>query len=93
MADKNDQNVYIGKKPPINYVMAAMVNLSENKPVRFMARGKSINKAVDAAEILKNRYLSGAQYGEIKITTEELTNRDGTKSNVSSMEIELLPPK
>lgn len=89
----NDSHVYIGKKRTMNYVLAAMVNLGSKKPVRLCARGQAINRAIDVAEILKNRYMSGATYGEIKISTEEITNKDGTNSNVSAMEIELLPPK
>ena len=91
--ENNDSNIYIGRKKSINYVMAAMLNLGQKKPVRLLARGRAINRAVDVAEILRNRYAEGAKYGEIIITTEEITNKDGTNSNVSSMEIEILPPK
>lgn len=91
MAD-DDSKIYIGRKKSINYVMAAMVTLRD-KPVKLLARGRSISRAVDVAEILRNNFLKGAEYGEIKILTEELTNKDGSTSNVSSMEIEILPPK
>ncbi len=90
---KNDSNVYIGKKRSINYVLAAMVILNEDRSVRLLARGKSISRAVDVAEILRNNFIKGANYGEVLIDSEEITNRDGSKSNVSSMEIEILPPK
>jgi DNA-binding protein len=92
LAKKDDANVYIGKKRSINYVMAAMVVLNE-KPVKLLARGRSISRAVDVAEILMNKFVKGATYGTIEITTETITNTDGTDSNVSSMEIEILPPK
>ena len=72
--------------------MAAMVVLNE-KPVKLLARGRSISRAVDVAEIVINKFVKGASYGEIQIGTETLTNRDGTDSNVSSIEIEILPPK
>ena len=93
MADNDDSKVFIGKKKSMNYVLAAMMVLNEKKAVKLLARGKSISLAVDVSEILKNNFLKGAKYGEILISTEEITNRDGTISNVSSMEIELLPPK
>jgi DNA-binding protein Alba len=48
---------------------------------------------VDVAEIVINNFVKGSSYGEIKIDTEEIKNDDGTKSNVSSIEIEILPPK
>ena len=76
----------------MSYVMAAMVVLNE-KPVRLLARGRSISRAVDVAEILINKFVTGSTYGEILIGTETLTNTDGTNSNVSSIEIEIIPPK
>jgi DNA-binding protein len=92
LAKKDDQKVFIGRKKSINYVMAAMVVLNE-KPVRLLARGRSISRAVDVAEILINKFVKGATYGEIVIDTESITNTDGTNNNVSSIEIEILPPK
>ncbi|MFW9941018.1 MAG: DNA/RNA-binding protein AlbA [Candidatus Thorarchaeota archaeon] len=92
MAKKDDSKVFIGRKKSINYVMAAMVVLND-KPVRLLARGRSISRAVDVAEILRNKFMKGATYGEILINTETITNTDGTNNNVSSIEIEILPPK
>ncbi|MHA2009576.1 MAG: RNA-binding protein [Promethearchaeota archaeon] len=92
MANDDDSKVFIGRKKTINYVMAAMVVLNE-KPVRLLARGRSISRAVDVAEVLINKFSKGATYGEIIIETETITNTDGTNSNVSSMEIEIFPPK
>ena len=92
MVKDDDSKVFIGKKKSMDYVMAAMVVL-EHKPVRLLARGRSISRAVDVAEILKNKFLQGSSYGEILITTETITNTDGTDTNVSSIEIEIKPPK
>jgi len=89
---EDDSKVFIGKKKTMSYVMAAMVVLNE-KPVRLLARGRSISRAVDVSEILKNKFINGSSYGEILIGTETVTNQDGTTSNVSSIEIEILPPK
>ncbi len=90
---ENDSKVFIGRKKSMNYVLAAMVVLNDDIPVRLLARGRSISRAVDVGEILKNNYLKGCEYGEVLITTEELENEDGTNSNVSSIDIEILPPK
>lgn len=92
MAKDDDSKVFIGRKKSMNYVMAAMVVLNE-KPVRLLARGRSISRAVDVAEILINNFVKGSTYGEILIDTETINNDDGTSSNVSSIEIEILPPK
>jgi DNA-binding protein len=92
LAKKDDSKVFIGKKKSMSYVMAAMVVLNE-KPVKILARGRSISRAVDVAEILINKFIKGSSYGEISIDTETVTNKDGTDTNVSSIEIEILPPK
>jgi DNA-binding protein len=89
---KDDSKVFIGKKKSMSYVMAAMVILNE-KPVRILARGRSISRAVDVAEIIIRKFVPGSSYGEILITTEIITNQDGTNTNVSSIEIEILPSK
>ena len=92
MDEKDNSKVFIGKKRSMDYVMAAMIVLSK-KPVRLLARGKSISLAVDVAEILRNKFLHGSEYGEILISTEMFNNTDGTNSNVSSIEIEIIQPK
>ncbi|KKM89255.1 hypothetical protein LCGC14_1250500 [marine sediment metagenome] len=92
MAKEVDSKVFIGRKKSFAYVMAAMIVLNE-KPVRLLARGRSISRAVDVSEILINKFAKGATYGEILINTEVITNTDGTNNNVSSIEIEIIPRK
>ena len=92
MGREDDSKVFIGRKKSMSYVMASMVVLNE-KPVKLLARGRSISRAVDVAEILINKFVKGSSYGKILIDTETITNKDGTNSNVSSIEIEILPPK
>jgi len=88
----DDSKVFIGRKKSLNYVMAAMIVLNE-RPVKILARGRSISRAVDVSEILINKFIKGATYGDIKISTEILTNSDGSSNNVSSIEIDINPPK
>ena len=92
MAKNDDAKVFIGRKKLLNYVMTAMVILND-QPVRLLARGRSISRAVDVAETLINKFVKGATYGEILIDTESITNTDGRSNNVSSIEIEIFPPK
>ena len=89
MADeKPDNTVYIGKKPTMNYVLAVATQFnSGSTEVTIKARGKSISKAVDIAEIVRNRFVQEAKVDDIQITTETLENDDGKTSNVSSIEI------
>ena len=88
-AEGDNNVVYVGTKPPMNYVTAvmALLNSGEYKEVTLKARGNAISKAVDAAEITRNRFVTDAEIKSIEIGTETMTNEEGRKSNVSSIEI------
>lgn len=86
MAD--DNIVYIGKKPTMNYVLAVATQINAgDSGVVIKARGKSISQAVDVAEIVRNRFVTDATIKDIKISTEKLEGDGGRISNVSSIEI------
>jgi DNA-binding protein len=93
---RTDENViYVGKKPPMSYVLAVVIqfNASGSDEVVIKARGRSISTAVDTAEIVRNRFIKDAIVKDIKISTESITNEEGRTSNVSSMEIILTNKK
>lgn len=77
----------------MNYVMATMMVLNKGVDCTVKARGRAISHAVDVCEILKNRFLKGVEYKDIRISTEVLTGENNQSSNVSSIEIVLAPPK
>jgi DNA-binding protein len=82
--------VYVGDKPVMNYVLAVMTQF--NKPVSSVilkARGRAISRAVDAAEITRNRFMPNVVVKDITISTEAIPNEEGKTVNVSSMEIVL----
>lgn len=82
--------VYIGKKPTMNYVLAVMTHFnSGSAEVAVKARGRSISRAVDVAEIVRNRFVPGSKVRDVRISTEKLTGEDGRTSSVSSIEIRL----
>lgn len=86
----NDENtVYIGKKETMNYVMAVVTQFnSGSEEVVIKARGRAISKAVDVAEITKNKFIPNSEIADIKTETEQLERDDGDgTANVSSMEI------
>lgn len=85
----SEENViYVGNKPPMSYVLAVVTQFnSGSKEVVIKARGRAISRAVDAAEITRNRFVTDAKIKEIKIGTENITNEEGRTSNVSSIEI------
>ncbi len=82
--------VLIGKKPPMNYVLAVVTQFNNGaKNVKIRARGNAISRAVDVAEISRHRFVTDARVGTIAIGSEEISNEDGTRSKVSSIEITL----
>jgi DNA-binding protein len=94
--EKVDENIiYVGKKPPMSYVLAVVTQFNGNgsKEVILKARGRSISTAVDTAEIVRNRFVTNANVKEISIGTEVVTNEEGRNSNVSSIEIILITKK
>ncbi len=86
MAEEN--TVYIGKKATMNYVLAVVsqINAGHND-VWIKARGRAISRAVDVAEIVRNRFVQNLAYREVKIATEQMAGEDGSSANVSSIEI------
>ncbi|MCX6815228.1 MAG: DNA-binding protein Alba [Candidatus Aenigmarchaeota archaeon] len=88
MAKITDNMVYIGKKPTMAYVLAVITQFgSGQNDVIIRARGKSISKAVDVAEIVKNKFVKDAKVAQINIGTEEIELESKDKINVSTMEI------
>jgi DNA-binding protein len=87
--DTESNIIYVGNKPPMNYVTAimALLNSGSFTEVLLKARGNAISRAVDAAEITRNRFMTNMEVKKIDIGTEAVTNEDGRKSNVSSIEI------
>jgi len=90
---KKDGNViYVGNKPPMSYVLAVVTqfNTGGSDEVIIKARGRAISRAVDTAEISRNRFIKDAEIKDIQIATESITNEEeGRTSNVSSIEITL----
>ena len=87
----SDENVvYIGNKPVMNYVLAVVTQMNTGVPeVMLKARGRAISRAVDVAEIVRNKFMTDLEVGSIDISTEEMTSREGSNSNVSAIEIQL----
>lgn len=82
--------VYIGNKPVMNYVLAVVTQMNGGtSEVILKARGRAISRAVDVAEIVRNRFISDVDIGNIDICTEEIMSNEGTTTNVSAIEIQL----
>ncbi len=86
--------VFVGNKPPMNYVTAILTGLaaSSTKSIILKARGQAITTAVDAAEITRRRFMKNLKVESIAIGTEAMPPREGeTKPRmVSTIEIKLI---
>jgi len=86
MSDANV--VYVGNKPVMNYVLACVTQLNQGvNEVVVKARGRAISRAVDVAEILRNRFMPNVNIKDIKISTEQINTAEGGTANVSAIEI------
>ncbi len=85
-----EQNVVlVGKKPTMSYVLAAVTQFSDGiNQVHIKARGRSISRAVDVAEVVRNRFVQNLQT-DVHIGTQEITDDNNNKINVSTIEIVL----
>ena len=89
--EKAPENVvYIGQKPSMAYVLGVITQLTnDQKEVFIKARGRSISKAVDVAEIVRRKFAQDTKVSSIDIGTEERQLESGQKINVSTISISL----
>ena len=87
----SEENViFIGKKNAKSYVLAVITQLKQgSEKIVLKARGRSISRAVDVAEMVRNRFEKNLKIKDINISTEEVSNEDGSKVRVSAIEIVL----
>ena len=82
--------VFIGKKPLMAYVTSTIIQLANLPAVSIKARGMSIGRAVDVAQIISRKTENaGYSIGKIQIGSETLESKDGRPRNVSTIDIEV----
>jgi len=89
MAETERQGVvYVGNKPSMSYVLATVLQFNSGcDVVAIKARGRAISKAVDVAEITRQKFLPGmVEVQDVKIGTEEIGEGENRR-NVSVIEI------
>ena len=85
-----NNTIFVGSKPVMNYVLAVVTQFNEgNNGVVLRARGKAISRAVDTAEIVRNRFVPDSDVTDIQISTEEIENFNNEKTNISIIEISM----
>lgn len=88
----DDNSIFIGGKPFMSYVTGVVMQFTTKnaKEVIIKARGKFISRAVDVAEVATKRFLKDQlKLKEIRIDSEEFTNKEGKEVRVSTIEIVL----
>jgi len=85
-----DNVVFIGKKGTMAYVLAVVTQMNQGtNDVLLKARGKAISRAVDVAEIVRNKFIKEIKVDKIDISTEEISSNEGSPLKVSAIEITL----
>ncbi len=83
--------ILVGKKPIMSYAMAALMQLTQSGEITIKARGLAISRAVDVAEVVSKRFLSGSTVVKtVSIGTEVLGE---PPRNVSTIEIKVSSTK
>lgn len=91
---KQQNTIFVGAKPPMNYVLAVVTQFNEGTDRMVLkARGRAISRAVDVAEIVRNRFVEEARVEDVRIATERIMADGGKPSNVSSITIVLARPE
>jgi DNA-binding protein Alba len=86
----DDNVVFVGKKPAMSYVLAVITQFSEGaKEVHIKARGRSISRAVDVVEVVRNRFVNNVKHS-IDISTEKILADNNQMLNVSTIDIKLV---
>jgi len=90
MKVSDENTVFVGNlKPTMNYVLAVITQFNKGtNEVSIKARGRAINKAVDVAEITRQKFLSDVTVKNIEISKESIESDRG-QSNVSAITITL----
>ncbi len=83
--------ILVGKKPIMSYAMAALMQLTESGDVTIKARGRALSRAVDVAEVVSKRFLSGNAV--VKSVTIGAESVGEPPKNISTIEIKLWQTK
>ena len=72
----------------MNYVTACVTLFnSGNGEVMVRARGQAIEKAIDTVQMLRHSFLKNVLVKSINVGSEDVTRYDGTRGNISTIEI------
>src|SRR5947208_8554122 len=85
---RKGNEIFIGKKPLMTYVTATLVQLANEPIVIVKARGKSITRAVDVAQIIVKRMDTlGYKIRPVKVGSNVIQAEDGRERAVSTIDV------
>ncbi len=86
---RRSNEIFIGKKPLMTYVTATLVQLANEPTVTIKARGKSITRAVDVAQIIVKRMNTlGYRIEKVRLGSDVIAGEEGERPrNVSTIEV------
>ena len=88
-AGRDENVVFVGKKPTMSYVLAVITQFSDGQNEVFVkARGRSISTAIDVVEVTKKKFMQGLKC-DIETDTEVITDERNQKINVSTVNARL----
>ncbi|MCW4001427.1 MAG: DNA-binding protein Alba [Candidatus Bathyarchaeota archaeon] len=98
MTETTSAAVLIGKKPIMNYVLACITFFHGGATeVSIKARGRSISRAIDVAEVVRHRFLPDVKIKSIGIGTDQFSPHEEDpeeatqgSTKVSTIEIKLI---
>ena len=89
----SDSTIYVGKKGVMSYVLAVVTQFNAGADeVVIKARGKTISRAVDVLEIVKNKFIQEVIVEGISSSTDDMVSDEGRTTKVSTIKIVLRKP-
>ena len=89
MSDNSRDVIFIGKKPLMTYVTAAIIQLATQPVVTIKARGLTTAIAIDVAQSVLNKTKPAFEIESVKLGSESLVSSDGRNRDVSTIDISI----
>lgn len=87
---QNENAVYIGDKPTMNYVLACLTLFHSGfKDVVIKARGVNTSKAIVTAELVRTKFSNKICIRDIKTGIEAVKGKNGKVRNIGVITITL----
>jgi len=89
MSNTSRDTIFIGKKPLMTYVTAAIIQLATQPVITIKARGLTTAIAIDVAQSVLSKTKPAFEIASVKIGSESLVASDGRNREVSTIDISI----